>query len=325
MALVFLLQAAACGTLLSGREFGRRQLGVAAGSALLAAQLAAPRAGAAEDEMRTSANIAGYTDLTGEPGSSLGAGAMSGKSRPRTGVCLLEPVIAIGSSSGGKSIAVQSLVALDGGIAATTRFDSPYPLAVGFYYDVSAATAHPQSPSAIDRFNPPPLIHPAPQVETRSRDGDGAFLQVERLPAGSTLTTAPASWFLSTVLASTGRFGAYGLPTDVKLISDTVSQPPATGRKRTPEKRIIEASFAALAPGGSEQRRHAIISAIQPEGSDDAMLLVGGATELRWRKGATASALRAVVDSFELDSTRPTKIPRNLRSDYRVAEGKLFP
>lgn len=287
----------ALGAVAPGGGLGRRQL---VGSALLgAARLATPPAGAAEEEMRTSANINGYKGLTGEPGSSLGAGAMSGKSRPRTGVCLIEPVITVGSSGAGKLLAVQSLVALDGGVAATTRFDSPYPLAVGFYYD----------------------------VEVRSRESDGAFLQVERLPAGATFASVDPSWYFQTVLASSGRFGAYGTPTDVRLVADMFTplpQPAGAGPKKTP-KRVLEMSFSALTPGGSEQRRHAIISAVQPAGSDDAMLLVGGTTELRWRKGGTAAALRGMADSFELDRTRATKIPRTIKSDYRVAEGTLFP
>ncbi|KAG8463181.1 hypothetical protein KFE25_011178 [Diacronema lutheri] len=296
---------------LHGRELTRRQLGGAAGSALAAGLLPpAARAAVSPDEMRTSANIDGYTALTGQPGSSLGAGAISGKSRPRTGVCLLEPVATVGSAAGGgKTVTVQSLVALDGGVAATTRFESPYPLAQGFYYD----------------------------VETRSREGDGAFLLVERLPAGATLDTVDGAWLLSTVFASTGRFGAYGVPTDVRLLADSFADERGAaaaggasggrggGARDQPRLRLVEVSFAALTPGGSEQRRHAMISALQPRGSEDAMLLVGGTSELRWKKEGTADALRRLVRSFELDGTRATKIGRALRNDYRVAEGTLFP
>jgi hypothetical protein len=286
---------------------GRRQLGVAAGSAL-ASRLLPQLPARAADEMRTSASIGGYQDLTGTPGSSLGAGAISGKSRPRTGVCLIEPVLTVGSG-GGKAITVQSLVALDGGVAATTRFESPWPLAVGMYYD----------------------------VEVRNKEGDGAFLQVERLPAGRSLDTIDKSWFLETVFASSGRFGAYGVPSDLRVLKDSSGRGGGGGGSAGvgavsggSSKRLVEVAFSALTPGGSEQQRHALIGAIQPPGSEDAMLLVGGSTELRWRKGSgkgasVADAVTQTVASFELDRTRATKIPRTLNSDYRVAAGTLFP
>jgi hypothetical protein len=280
---------------LNPAELGRRQLGRALGSSLLAASSLAPVRAASPPpptdpsaSMRTSASISGYTDLTGAPGSSLGAGAMSGRSRPKTGVVLLEPVLTVGAAGGaGKLLTVQALLALDGGVAATTRFASPYPLAYGMYYD----------------------------VETRSKDGDGAFLQVERLPPGQALADVDANWLVAAVLSSQGRFGAYGVPADIRVVDSRMEG----------EKRLVEVAFAALTPGGSEQHRHALIAALRPAGADDAIMLVGGCTELRWRKGGAAAQVRAIADSYVIDRTRATKIVRALRNDYRVAEGTLFP
>ncbi|KAJ1617197.1 hypothetical protein T492DRAFT_582295, partial [Pavlovales sp. CCMP2436] len=194
-----------------------------------------------------------------EPGSSVGAGAMSGKSRPRTGVCLLEPVAVV--SGGGKSITVQSLIALDGGFAATTRFDSPFPLATGMYYD----------------------------VEVRNREGDGAFIEVERVPTGQTIASLPSAWFLQTVFSAQGRFGAYGTPSSMKVLSSTMEG----------TKRFLNVRFSALTPGGSEQERCAIIVALVPPGSEDAIMLVAGSTALRWKKADAEMNSRAIVDSFQ--------------------------
>jgi len=233
--------------------------------------------------MRTSETISGYEDLTGEPGSSLGAGAISGKSRPRTGVCLLEPVQTV---SNGGDVAVQSLLALDGGVQASVRFTSPYPLAKGMYYD----------------------------VEVRSKDGDGAFLQVERMPSGRSLENVPTDFFVSTVFSSQGRFGAYGTPADVSVVKSEMKG----------GTRYVDIGFSALTPNGSEQRRHAVVAAVMPQGSEDCVMLVGGTTELRWKKGKSQEAIRGMLDTLTVDNTRQTKIPRTIQSDYRYSEGTLF-
>lgn len=283
-----MLAAVATTTLLLGSlpqpgRLGRRQLGRLAAEAVSVA-VALP---ALAEEMRTSANIGGYEQLTGEPGSSLGAGAISGRSRPRTGVCLLEPVQTVGAKD---DLAVQALLALDGkpsGVAATTRFVSPYPLATGMYYD----------------------------VEVRNREGDGAFMQVERLPgSAASLDSVDPAFFVDAVLSARGRFGAYGVPVDVSILS---------ARSLDANKKVVEVAFSALTPGGTEQQRRALITALVPDGSVDAVMLVSGATLLRWKRGAEAKA-REMAASFVVDNTRPTKIPRQIRSDYRYAEGTLF-
>lgn len=243
--------------------------------------LVASQALAAED-MRTSGSISSYKDLTGEPGSSLGAGAISGKSRPRTGVCLLEPVQSVQSSS--TEVAVQSLLALDGGVAASVRFLSPFPVAKGFYID----------------------------VETRSKDGDAAFLQVERLPSAESVASVATDWIISKVLSSEGRFGAFGTPSDVSVLGSFLDQ----------GKRYVDVQFSALTPNGAESQRRALVSAITPPGSQDAVLLVTTTSRLRW--GKVGPRLRQIADSLTVDNVRATKIPRTVKSDYRFSEGTLF-
>jgi len=152
------------------------------------------------------------------------------------------------------------------------------------------------------------------EVEVRNREGDGAFIEVERVPTGQTIASLPSAWFLQTVFSAQGRFGAYGTPSSMKVLSSTMEG----------TKRFLNVRFSALTPGGSEQERCAIIVALVPPGSEDAIMLVAGSTALRWKKADAEMNSRAIVDSFQLDGTRAVKIPRRVKSDYRFAEGKLF-
>ena len=73
--------------------------------------------------------------------------AVSSRSRPDTGVILLDEVQATGRAN---SPTITADLVLDGGVAASCSFDSVWPLSRGMYYD----------------------------VETRSKQNDAAFLQV---------------------------------------------------------------------------------------------------------------------------------------------------
>merc|ERR1711908_207692 len=86
---------------------------------------------------------------------------------------------------------VSAELVLDGGIAATATFDSQYPLIRGMFYD----------------------------VEVRSKDGNNAFLQVAALPDGQALAEVSDRFLTKVVFATEGRFGAYGAPTDIKVVS----------------------------------------------------------------------------------------------------------
>merc|ERR1719201_2582207 len=112
---------------------------------------------------------------------------MSSRSRPATGVVLLEEV----QESGEKGApTVTADLVLDGGVLATATFDAEpgYPLIRGMFYD----------------------------VEVRGKQNEAAFLQVARLPEGKKLDEISDKFFIKTVLSTEGRFGAYGSPTDVK-------------------------------------------------------------------------------------------------------------
>ena len=138
---------------------------------------------------------------------------MSSRSRPVTGVVLLEEV----QESGKKTApTVSAELVLDGGVAATATFDAQYPLNRGMFYD----------------------------VEVRNLAGEGAFLQVASLPEGKSLGEMSASFLTKSVFSTEGRFGAYGAPTDIKVLS----------KSEAGAMRLLEISFAALSPGGNEVR-----------------------------------------------------------------------
>jgi len=231
--------------------------------------------------MKTSESYSNLQQLSPETTGTLGAGTMSSRSRPSTGVVLLEAV----QEGGGKNApSVTAELVLDGGVVATAVFDSQpgYPLIRGMFYD----------------------------VEVRSKATDcAAFLQVTPLPSGKTIAEVSDSFFTKAVFSTEGRYGAYGAPTDIKVVTPSTK---GTG------KRLLEITFSALSPNGAEVPRKALVAAVQPEGAEDAVMFVAGSTSSNW-KGASP-ALRKMADSYRIVRTRPTSIPRKARADYRFEE-----
>ena len=132
-------------------------------------------------------------------------------------------------------------------------------------------------------------------------------MQVAPLPPGKALAAVPDSFFTAAVCLTEGRFGAYGSPTDVRVLS--------SGKGAS---RLVEFKFAALSPGQTEVPRHALVAALQPEGSSDAVMLVCGSTAAQWKKAEPA--LRAMAASFRVARVRPTTIRRKKASDFRFEE-----
>lgn len=221
--------------------------------------------------MRTSSDIGSYADATGsQRAANLGAGSISGKSRPYTGVVLAE---APNSAAG----VVAADVILTNGVLAKVAFAAPeLKLAKGFYYD----------------------------VEARAKTGDSAYLHV--IPKGGNLDGKALA---SKILATDGRYGAFGPPTDV-IVSNDVTK----GDVRT-----VDLAFSAITPGGATTPRRAVLAATQAEGSPDVLVLVASASEARWNQGG-ADAARRVASTFRVDGTRPTKLRAEPASDYRFEE-----
>jgi hypothetical protein len=201
----------------------------------------------------------------------VGAGtSVTGKSRPELGCVLIEEVAQSGST-------VTAELALNGGVAATATFDSPWPLAKGLYYD----------------------------VETKNEKGS-AFLQVVPLPAGESVTTVSKKLFTKNVLKVDGRYGSYGAPTDVKISADETAG----------ERRSVDFGFTTTAPGGADVTWKGTLTAVQPAGSSDALLIVSSAPVSRWKDGGEKLS-RSATSSFRIAQTRKTSVKPVPSSDVR--------
>jgi len=261
-----LLLLAAAGAL----DASRRRV-VLAGPSAAAVGALRPAAAEVQQQMRTSGDIGSYQEATGMMSSNLGAGTISGKSRPETGCVMVEAPAASGT-------VVSALLVLNDGVLATVQFDAPaLKLAKGFYYD----------------------------VEARSKTGDSSYVQVLAKP-GKKLDELSAAQIADRVLQPSGRYGAFGPPTDVKITRDV-----SAGAAR-----LVDVSFSAITPGGSSTPRRAVVAATTAEGSGDVLLLVSSASEARWASGGEASA-RAVSQSFRVAAAKATKLKYNAESDYR--------
>jgi len=236
-------------------------------------------AGGVPEGMKTSESYSNLQQISPETTGTLGAGTMSSRSRPSTGVVLLEEVIETGSKD---AATVSAELVLDGGVAATTVFQAVpgYSLVRGMFYD----------------------------VEVRSKSSaDGAFLQVAPLPAGKSLGDVDDKFITKAVFSTEGRFGAYGAPTDVKVL-----------KSESGTTRLLDIAFSALSPGQQEVPRRALVAAVQPEGAADVVMLVGGCTASSWKKAEPA--LRQMASSFRIARVRPTNILRKAKNDYRFED-----
>jgi len=236
-------------------------------------------AGGVPEGMKTSESYSSLQQIAPEITGTLGAGTMSSRSRPSTGVVLLEEVQEAGKKS---EPAVSAELVLDGGVAATATFqaDAGYPLIRGMFYD----------------------------VEVRSSKGaDGAFLQVAALPEGKSMADVNDQYLLKSVFSTEGRFGAYGAPVDIKVMSSDKGA-----------KRLIDVTFNALSPGQAEVPRRALVAAIQPEGSANVVMFVGGSTASQWKK--IEPSMRKMASSFTISRVRPTNIKRKAKNDFRFED-----
>lgn len=109
---------------------------------------------------------------------------------------------------------------------------------------------------------------------------------------GSSIADLPNKFFQDQLFSSTGRFSFYGAPTDVKITKST-----SNGAYRT-----MDINFSILSQStGAEVPRKARVVATIPEGSSQAVMLIGSASALRWKKGtdqkvaSTAESFRAVA------------------------------
>jgi len=206
----------------------------------------------------------------------ISATTMTGKSKPELGVILVSAPTASGS-------AISAELVLSSGLLATVGFrpEAKWDLQDGGYYD----------------------------VEAKNREGDAAFVQVATAPSGNSLAKLPASFFTGAVMSVEGRYGTYGAPIDVKVLSDTTEG----------ASRLLEVSFSVLSASTAEISRRALLKATQPAGGNDVVMLVSSTSTSRWKKSGGEAGSRKATSSFEV-STRPTQVKYSPASDYRFGK-----
>lgn len=128
-------------------------------------------------------------------------------------------------------------------------------------------------------------------VECRNpATGDGAFLAVSSPTNGQALLELPDSFFVNELIKPTGRFSFYGTPTDVKFKTSSTSNS---------NYRMIDMSFSALSQSTqTEIPRRAKIVATIPEGTQQAVMLVGSASASRWKSKGSKETIDQVAESF---------------------------
>jgi hypothetical protein len=146
-------------------------------------------------------------------------------------------------------------------VPVVAAFSSPWQLATGMVFDVEC-----RDPST----------------------GDGAFLAVSPDVGGKSLADLKDAFFVKSLFSSTGRFSFYGSPTDIKVKSSEVKG----------EYKILDIIFSTLSQSTqTEIPRKARVVATIPSGSAQAIMLVGSASAIRWKKGSD-KVIASTMDSF---------------------------
>ncbi|KAJ1453187.1 hypothetical protein M885DRAFT_524828 [Pelagophyceae sp. CCMP2097] len=177
-----------------------------------------------------------------------GAGGL-GKSKPETGVIKADRVVERAASEKGR---VAELLAASSGAPVQVEYDAPWTVTADGLGSRDYST------------------------------GDGAFLVVAQRPldGGDILKAVKAA-----VFSSTGKYGAYGAPQDVKLKSRSLING---------EGELFEFTFVAFTPAMREVERHILVKAVVVD--SDVFMLVVGALSSRWSKAEPL--IRNVAQSF---------------------------
>lgn len=177
-----------------------------------------------------------------------------GKTKPFTGVVFRDPD-ALQSSGRDKSSFTNELLTPDGTTPVIISFEAPWP-----------------------------LLRTSSSIESRAlSDPDSAFVLVAKAPAGIKPTeNLIDSFFFENVFSSNGKYGAYGVPSDIKI------------KSISPNLYLI--SFTSLTPAMRESDRKVYIST-QIVG-DGVFMLVTGSTSTRFSK--LQKSMLKVAESFSV-------------------------
>lgn len=200
----------------------------------------------------------------------MGVSGQGGKSRPEIGVVLRDGSDVLRDSKSGAvsaEILVSSTEENGAKEAVFVSFESPWPLAKGTVFDIECRD---------------------------SKSGDiGAFVAVTGDTKGVPLSDLPSDFFLERLFSPTGRYSFYGPPTDIKVKKSYMTT------QGDVSYRTVELNFSNLSQSTqTEIPRKAVISAVIPAGSANAVMIVGGASGTRWRKNNNEAEVRKCVESF---------------------------
>ena len=110
---------------------------------------------------------------------------------------------------------------------------------------------------------------------------------------------------MKSLFSSRGRFSFYGQPTDIKVKTSEVNG----------DYRIMDINFSTLSQSTqTEIPRKARVVATIPSGTSQAVMLVGSASALRWKKGSDKS-VSSTVASFK--ATRAPETSLKIRAKER--------
>lgn len=239
-------------------------------------------ASAVQDSLDVDAFLRKGVDI----GGTMGVSSQAGKSRPETGVFLRD-----GSevSRTKKTGDVNAEIVVNGSngekMAVFVSYSSPWPLEEGPFYDIECRN---------------------------KKTSDGAFVQVTTNVGGKTISDIDNSFLLDNLLAPSGRFSFYGQPTDVKIKKSIVKG----------DYRIVDFTFSTLSQATqTEIPRKAQLVATIPKGSSQAVVLIGSAPALRWKKGSDQDVF-ATIESFRAIAAPKSslKLRRKERNPFLIDE-----
>ena len=165
--------------------------------------------------------------------------------------------------------------------------------------------------AVVASFRAPWRLETGPVFDVECRDGragDGAFLAVSDNVKGKTIDNVSNDMLLDRLFRPEGRFSFYGPPTDIKIKSSRTEG----------NYRYVEVAFSTLSQStNAEIPRKALLAATIPEGTSNAVMLVGSANSSRWKNGAEKQ-VRETIGSFRAIPAPKTNL--KLRAKQRGPE-----
>lgn len=259
----------------------RRSVLSVSAAAVAAGLLGNPREARADAAaMQDTMNVDNFLKTGVDAGGNMGVSSQAGKSRPQTGVVLRDGSEVLQDKQG--NVLSEILTGTKANpVAVLASFKSPWKLETGPVFDVECRDG---------------------------RTGDGAFLAVTGDVGGKSIGDLSTEFLFERLFRPEARFSFYGAPTDIKVKSSRTEG----------NYRYVELGFSALSQStNAEIPRKALLVATIPEGTNNAVMLVGSANASRWKNGSD-KAVRETIESFR--AVPAPKTSMKLRAKQRGAE-----